>query len=462
MIRPNLNKALLAATATAALALAGCSAGSGGSGHSASASDAAAARADGKIEKAILLAEQAVLAAPRDPAAKAELGSSYLAAGRFASAQQAYDDALVLGDVSPRTALGFTLASIALGEQAVALETLGEWRDAMSPADLGLAYALAGNPEMGAQVLTNALRGGENTPTMRQNLAYAYALGGQWAAARIIAAEDVEPGELDERISQWASVARPADYTARVAALLGVQPQADTGMPTQLALDTGPTADQLLAKASAATTETAAAAPAPVPSGELPPVDLLAANTVTRELKPLDTPVGARTSAPTPPASSFASAFVANNGTVASRVVSDPVVQATPKRAAPRPQTAAVAVETPKPATRPGRETPSATTDLADGSHLAQLGSYASEADAKRGWAIFAKRYPQISDREQVITRAKVRGKIYYRLSAGNLAAASAKSLCQTVQAKGHGCIAWEESKPLPGTLDSGRRVASR
>jgi len=30
------------------------------------------------------------------------------------------------------------------------------------------------------------------------------------------------------------------------------------------------------------------------------------------------------------------------------------------------------------------------------------------------------------------------------------------------VKAKGQGCIAWEQSKPLPGTLDSGRRVASR
>jgi len=183
---------------------------------------------------------------------------------------------------------------------------------------------------------------------------------------------------------------------------------------------------------------------------------------VTRELKPLDTPVGARASA-TPPATDFATAFVASNGTVASRVVSDPVVQAAPKRAAPRPQTAAVAVPTPKPATAPGRETRSATAaNLASGTHLAQLGSYASEADAKRGWAIFAKRFPQISDREQVITRARVRGKIYYRLSAGNLAAASARSLCSTVKKAGQGCIAWEESKPLPGTLDSGSRVASR
>ena len=62
----------------------------------------------------------------------------------------------------------------------------------------------------------------------------------------------------------------------------------------------------------------------------------------------------------------------------------------------------------------------------------------------------------------EVITKAKVRGKIYYRLSAGNLAASSARSLCATVKAAGNGCIAWEEGKPLPGTLNAGSRVASR
>ena len=453
MIRRKNTKALLAATA--ALALTGCAGGLGGS-RTASASDAAAARADGKVDKAIALAEQAALAAPNDPAAKAELGSSYLSAGRFASAQQAFDDALVLGDVSPRTALGFVLASIALGDNRVALETLSEWRDAMSASDLGLAYALAGNPEMGAQVLTNALRGGENTPVIRQNLAYTHALGGQWATARIIAAEDVDPAELDARISKWASMARPEDYTARVAALLGVQPQADTGMPARLALNSGNTVDALLAQADALP----GAAPAQAQAGgELPPVDLLAASSATRELQPLDEPVGARKSTPAP-ATDFASAFVSNKGTVASRVVSNPVVQAAPPRpAAPAP--APAAKPEPRPAA-PARQARTAASDIASGSHLVQLGSYGSEADAKRGWAIFAKRFPQISDREQVITRAKVRGKIYYRLSAGNLAATSARSLCQTVKASGQGCIAWEESRPLPGTLDSGRRVASR
>jgi tetratricopeptide (TPR) repeat protein len=450
MIRQNLYRSMLMATALAALPLTGCASIAGGS-RAASVSDATEARTSGKTEKAVALAEQAALAAPQDPAAKAELGNSYLAAGRFVSARQAFDDALALGDVSPRTALGFVLASIGVGENRAAIETLDQWRDAMSPADAGLAYALAGNPAMGAQILTNALRSGDNTATVRQNLAYTHALGGQWATARILAAEDVPPAELDERISQWASVARPEDYTARVAALIGVQPQADAGMPAQLALGANST-EALMAEA-------AAQAPVATTAGELPPVDLLAANGVTRELKPLDQPVGARSIAASAPAN-FDSAFGATGKTPRTQPAGAPMVQPAPAKRAPVTK-AAVAVATPKPATQPG-ETRSASSELAGGSHLVQLGSYASEADAKRGWAIFSKRYPQISDRKQVITQAKVNGKIYYRLSAGNLAEASARSVCAAVKAKGYGCIAWEESKPLPGTLNAGSRVASR
>ena len=177
-------------------------------------------------------------------------------------------------------------------------------------------------------------------------------------------------------------------------------------------------------------------------------------------MAPLAQPVGARGGTQTNPAD-FDRAFSGESTSAASRVVSNPVVQSTPVRTsvasapAPKPE--------PKPAApAPVRERADTASTLAGGTHLVQLGSYGSEADAKRGWAILAKRYPQISDREQVITRARVRGKIYYRLSAGNLASSSARSLCASVKARGQGCIAWEQSKPLPGTLDSGRRVASR
>ena len=57
--------------------------------------------------------------------------------------------------------------------------------------------------------------------------------------------------------------------------------------------------------------------------------------------------------------------------------------------------------------------------EQAQGSHLVQLGSFSSEAGAKRAWGIYVKRYPQLANHEMVITEAVVRGKRYWRVSAG-------------------------------------------
>ena len=151
------------------------------------------------------------------------LGAASMEAGRFLSARQSFDDALALGDESPRTALGFALSAIATGDRAAAIGVLEDWRDEIPAADLGLALALAGQAEQGALILSNAVRNGDNTPKSRQNLAYSLALSGNWAAARIMAAEDVPADQLDARIIQWASMARPEDAPVRVATLLGTR-----------------------------------------------------------------------------------------------------------------------------------------------------------------------------------------------------------------------------------------------
>ena len=78
--------------------------------------------------------------------------------------------------------------------------------------------------------------------TVRQNLALAHALAGDWDQARIIAAQDVPAGQLDARIQQWMQLAKPAHASDQVASLIGVTPAAvDTGQPVQLALDKGDT-----------------------------------------------------------------------------------------------------------------------------------------------------------------------------------------------------------------------------
>ena len=125
----------------------------------------------GKITKAIRYAEEAVQAEPRNGSYRALLGTVYLEAGRYNSAAQSFADALELGDTDSRTVLSYALTSTAVGKGKQALKELREWESALDPADAGLAIALAGDPKRGVFVLTNALRAGQNSAKVRQNLA---------------------------------------------------------------------------------------------------------------------------------------------------------------------------------------------------------------------------------------------------------------------------------------------------
>lgn len=455
MARFNRHTALALTTAIGLVTLAGCTA-QGAPRADVSASKAQTAMQRGKSDQAIINAEAAVLAEPRNAAYRAMLGAAYLNAGRFDSAATTFDDAMKLGDTSPRTALGYALAAIGKGDNRAAIAILEDWRDELPAADIGLAIALAGQPERGAQILGNALRSGENTPKLRQNLGYAYALQGNWQAARVMAAEDLAGSALDARITEWAQMVRPEDYQRRVAGLLNVPVRADSGQPAQLALNASMEAQQLASQTAAAESPVAQA-------GELAPSDgfIASAPTPRRELPPIDgVPVGSRPEQPAPQLAitappmrspeNFDEAFKASAPVAAvgaPNYVSSPVVQATPRRAgtALQPSERVVA--------RSG--TPS-------GSHLIQLGSFSSEAGARRAWGIYAQSYPELAGYQMVITQAKVRGKTYYRVSAGGFEAASAGSMCGKVKSRGQGCIAWADGKPLPGAVDRGSRLASR
>lgn len=456
MARYNRTAALALTTALGVVALSGCTA-KGAPRADLSASKAQTALQRGDTDMAIANAEAAVLAEPANAAYRAMLGAAYLDAGRFDSAATTFDDAMKLGDQSARTALGFALAAIGKGDNARAVRVLDDWRDDIPAADLGLALALAGEADRGVHVLSNALRGGDNTSKMRQNLAYAYALQGNWRAARLMAAEDVAPGELDQRISDWAQMTAPEAFQKRVAGLLDVPIRADSGQPAQLALNATPGAQQFAAEAAATTSPYTA-------SGELPAQGFVASRPTPRELPPIDgVPVGTTPASPAPQvavaaptmrspetfkdafnADAPAGASVAEVASNALKFVSNPVVQSAPSRAGAAPVKAG------------------ATAGRADGSHLVQLGSFSSEAGARRAWGIYAQRYPELSDYQMVITEAKVRGKTYFRVSAGGFQVASAQSMCGKVKAGGQGCIAWADGSPLPGAVDKGYRLARR
>jgi Flp pilus assembly protein TadD len=417
-----------------------------------SASRAEAALAKGKTETAIEHAEAAVQAEPRNAAYRAMLGTAYLDAGRFSSAEATFNDAMKLGDTSTRTALSLALALDGQAKYQQAASLLDDWQNQIAPADLGLAYALSGRPDIGINILAQAIRGGENTAKVRQNLAYAYALAGRWKDARIMASQDVPADQVGNRMEQWAEMAQPEAWQARVADMVGAPSGVrDPGQPIQLALANNPGVEQLASEAAAAADpqdELAAndkPADAPLPfNKELPAVASAAP----------DVDVASYPAPQTKQPDDFNSAFASvapSGGSIAQvtqdavRFASQPAVQTAAVRhgAAPASRQLAV-VET-------------------NGTHLVQLGSFSSEQGARRAWGIYTKRYPELRGHDMVISQAIVRGKRYWRVSAGGYGLASSRNMCGRVKSSGgDGCFAYAEGHPLPGALDTGVRMALR
>jgi Flp pilus assembly protein TadD len=420
---------------------------------------AQSALSKGQVDKAIELAEVLVAASPREPSYRALLAHAYLKAGRFQSASATFDDAMTLGDNSAKTALGLALSYSAAGRNRDAVAILDDWRDAIPAADLGLALALAGEPTRGSAVLADALRNGENTPKLRQNLAYAYALDGRWREARIMMMQDVPAGEIDARISDWAAKTRPEDYQVRVAGLLNAPVRSDPGQPARLALNTSPVTEQLAAQTAAVepVQQVAVVAPA-APVAELPPVapaQLVAALASY-------TPVAAATAAEPAPVSApskFAAAFAEPAAAPAPTPVVDgsgmafisqPVVQAIPARQYRAPR--AVAVAPVRATTRRVAYAAPIPTN-APGTHMVQLGSFFTEQGARRAWGIYTAKNPELRGFRMTITQAQVRGKTYFRVAAAGInGSQGAWGLCSTVKARGMGCFAYAARTGVPGT----------
>jgi Flp pilus assembly protein TadD len=85
---------------------------------------------------------------------------------------------------------------IAQGKKMMAIAQL-EQLDGNAPAgDLGLAFALAGEHVRAVSLLESAASAAGATGRVRQNLALAYALSGDWQKARTVAAQDVSSADL--------------------------------------------------------------------------------------------------------------------------------------------------------------------------------------------------------------------------------------------------------------------------
>ena len=542
-------------TALASTALTGCTGlfSPKGSYSAAQASAVAAEAQDTEAMRTkVAASEKTVMAAPRDLSARAQLAASYLEAGRFNSAAATFAEVIELGDSSPRTVVSYALAQLASGQSSAALATLDKYEATIDPADFGLAVALAGRPQQGIHVLGNALRSGQNTAKIRQNLAYAFALKGDWRSARLMAAQDLSGDKTNERLGQWAQTIAPSQGQARIAGLLNVPVVRDAGQPAALALNKFPEGAAFASAAPAKTGELAAigtpAKPAAVPmvrsqaesavpssfaaafteASELPAVAakparsaparptvaqsaraaIEAAAPAKKPAAPVRVAAAKPAAVPTPVAAVAATPSAAPKTAAPKTATAKPatprtpvqhtasraqVASATPAASAPekpaqtrvrrvtrngvtyteREVVQQVASHTPatsparaatKPSSRPARSAPRSQTRTAsrDGGYRVQLGSYFSMSDAQAAWRLFVQRHPELGEAQKVITKAKVKGKIYYRIAAGGYDRNEARSLCGRVKRGGGGCIAYAANNPLPGTIDNNVRVASR
>ncbi|NNM76288.1 hypothetical protein HJG53_05150 [Sphingomonas sp. ID1715] len=375
-----------------------------------------------KVAVAVEAAEAAVAAAPQDAGYRMLLGRSYLAAGRYRSAATSFADALALDGSRGSAALSLALTRIGLGEREVASAVLARHGSAIAPSDRGLALALAGNPAEGVQVLEAEVRGGGADAKTRQNLALSYALAGRWAEAQLMAAYDLDPATLAQRIMEWSRFTREQQASAQVASLLGVAPGPDAGQPERLALASKP--EVQLAEV---------APPPPVKMSEAAPAQVETA-AMQAEAAPA-------------PAASPAIQFAARNEIV--QQLASPVVQAAYK-----------------PAPRPARLRPATFELPAGGRFVVQLGAFDSAPVAESAWNRMSSRIGLLRNLSPSTTTVVKNGATFHRLSVSGFATrTTAVSFCEELRTRGGQCFVREIAgdAPLQWARRSGMtRLAAR
>jgi Flp pilus assembly protein TadD len=404
---------------------------------------------------AVNFGERAVQNSPNDAGFRSLLGNAYFASGRFASAETAYSEALSLYPNQPQTVLKLALVQIAQGKNTQALSFLAQARNTLEAADFGLALALAGQPQEAVNVLSDAARQAGADARVRQNLALAHGLAGDWMAARNVAEQDLSPDLVDARIQQWMTFAKPVAAYDQVAALTGFKPTAvDPGQPTRLALrNTDTRTAQVEQPAPVFITppqepqqpvvQYVPDAPPVVAQGSVPPFadSVPAAAPVVAEAR-----VVAEAPVPQPRG---ASKFIA----AAAEAVADAVVEA-PAAVAdmvynPKPRNKASSVRVKlRPASMP-RATGEATA-------VVQLGAYGSSARVAKAWHEAARRYSALRAYSPVSARFNSSRGLVYRLSVkgfGN--AEQAKNLCQSLRRSGGQCFVRSVAGDAPVHLAS-------
>lgn len=361
----------------------------------------------GKFASAVDHAEAAVALRGEDAGYRALLGAAYLRAGRFASAEQAFGDVLVLQPENGRAALNQALAMIATGKWDAARQQLDRHSGTISPTDRGLALALAGDPVDAVEVLTAATRSPEADAKTRQNLALAMALAGRWQEARTLVGVDMTPADADARIMQWATFAQPRSASDQVASLLGVTPAVDPGQPVAIALNGA----------------------VPVSAVAATPVDAFMpgqaeAPTEVAEAQPEPAPVLATAPAPV---------IFASGG------YKTAVVKPVRIRTATAPRTPA------------------------KGNWYVQIGAFQNAAVARDGWSRALRRLPALAEHRPAGMNFAAKGANFYRLAIGGFTRADADALCRGYRARGGVCfVRTHAGDQMASWLKPGVQLASR
>ncbi len=381
---------------------------------------------------AVAAAEQAVALRPNDAGYRMLLGQAYLADGRFASAEASFRDSLTLTPDQPKARFDLALAQIGQGHGMTARDTLHALGGTIPAGDIGLALALSGDRPAAIAMLTDLVRSGKSDARARQNLALTFALDGRWGEARAVAMQDTTPDKIDAQIAHWAELAKPTETgTTRVAAMLGVTPRADPGVPTELAL-ASPAPQAVAAPVALATADAA-----PVPQVAAVPLSLAAA-----------TPPPAPTSAPTVVADAQAGAI--------SVPLDAPIPAATPANA---PATAVVlaaqtrqrqAAMTPPPLLRAPSSSfrsavlvqPAHASPFRAGGYVVQLGAYSRAGAIQTAWSQASKLMPRLAGLSAARAQFSLSGTSLVRLSVSGFADHdSAAKLCTQIRAKGGACF---------------------
>ncbi len=395
---------------------------------------ARAAMAKKKFDVAISLAETAVASNLRNASYRMLLAQAYLGAGRFVSAETSFADVLTLSPDQGRAALNLALVQVARDKKDQALVTLKEYRDRIAGVDFGLALALAGDTKEGVRVLELLAREPGVDARVRQNLAFSYALDGQWAPARAMAATDLGETAADARLLEWAAFARPGGAQAQVASLLGISPVSDDrGQPLRLALKERAEQSAMAASAPIPSPTASADVPAAMPTADatLPVFETGAASASVAPAVEVDTAAG--------------SADV-------------PLIRAA---GAPSRQTAAAGRSSVATLPKPRR--------FEAGKFVVQLGAYANAAVSHDAWQRLAPRYG-LRGFEPANASARVGRTSVIRLSVGGFASrAEGMRICARIKTAGGKCFVrgllgdqlavWAKKGPVTRVAMTGKKA---